>query len=126
SGNTARARLINLQKTYDDHVNQRILTGTSETSQIRIHTDDIQAALDEKTVLAYYYVCARQGRVALRVMLITREDVTGACIGLPFPVSAFQMEWKGQRFVTDLIGVTISQFRDALLEPPGSRLVSKK
>jgi hypothetical protein len=74
-GATARQRLANLQRSFDEHVFDALLfdAGTSSKEPPVYVLTRYQALLDERTVLAYLYLGDSEGITAIYSSLLTRD-----------------------------------------------------
>ena len=76
SGDNPEKRLANLQQNYDAYFNDRLLAGAEWNMSTYLTTSDVQAGLDNRTVLLDYYLGrAPNGNSAIHFIVMTREDV---------------------------------------------------
>ena len=109
SGDDARVRLMNLKSSFDASMNEGILKYAAGDEALLIGLEDIQAALDERTVLANFYLGAMVGgAMTVHLMLITRENVVTKAVLYPLESVASVPE-------------EILSLREALQKEPGPR-----
>lgn len=125
AGETPEERLANLQRSYDAHVSERLLSGVAGSEGLYLTTADVQAALDERTVLLNFYLGASpDGRIAVHVLAFTREEVRGPAVVHDFPDSQVRMGGGGQEVEVNPFAVTVQALRRELVHGwPGPLLV---
>ena len=117
--------LENLQESYDSHLTSR-LCASSDFSRSLLPTDEqIQAALDERTVLVDYFLGASpNGNMAIYAFAFSREDACAAVGVGTFPSGVAQMSAGGQMVTVNLFGMTVeSLLSDISDDPQGGELV---
>ncbi len=121
-GATAGERLINLRMRYDQDLNRRLLAGAEGGQAPMLHINEVRAALDERTVLACFYLGADPAdQVAIYLLLITREGVRAAVTLYPSLDSPVEQASAGRTFYGHVLAPRVREVRAAVLaEPPGS------
>jgi hypothetical protein len=113
-------RLYNLQRSFDTHVNNKLLSYAGDETRWYLLLDDIQASLDSRTVLLNFYLGATaQGTIGVSAVAITREDVRAGIVGHPFPDSSVDMEGSNIRVNVHPLALTVANLRQEILYSPG-------
>jgi CHAT domain-containing protein len=126
AGETPEVKLMNLRQAYDRHVNERLLSEAGGGDPLLFDINDIQSALDERTVLAHFYLGAKNGQTTVFLLLISREEIIPVGVNIGFPASILKIGHHGQDFILDPIGISVAQLREKLLNPPGPWPVSQE
>jgi CHAT domain-containing protein len=126
AGDTSAERLVNLQHSYDAHLNERLLSGIPSQESLYLSTQDVQDALDQRTVLLNFYLGASvDGRIAVYLLALTREDVKASVVVHEFPDSQVVMGHEDRELQMSPFAVTIQSLRHNLVAEPGPRLVDR-
>ncbi len=120
AGSDTPTRLANLRRAYDTQLNAELLTTGGDETGLVLGIEEVQAALDVRTVLASFYLGKDdQGRVATQVLLISRERITGVRISQQFPASTLRAETNGIDLSMDPLGLFVAGVRERLQLPSG-------
>jgi len=123
-GETPQERLDNLQRQYDAHVQVQLITNgeVSEASYLMI--EDLQSALDERTVLIDFYLgMDRDAQLTTYLLIITQDRVE--VVVIPFVGVPDMAVWMSderqseQRVTLHLLALTTQALRENLVEDPG-------
>jgi CHAT domain-containing protein len=118
AGSTDRERFENLQLAFDHDLSHAVLSSVSK-QDVYVTAEDIQEALDERSiVLVCYLGSTPDGKLALFVFAITRDDIRINATTHPFPEATLQMEKEGRSFRMHPIGLLTSQLRRNVMESP--------
>jgi hypothetical protein len=79
-GASSGIRLSNLRQRFDERLAARLLTRTAALEETLLDIEDIQAALEPRTVLLVSHVGSAGGFHALRHLLLTRETAAGQVV----------------------------------------------
>jgi CHAT domain-containing protein len=125
AGASPETRLTNLKHRYDMHLTGRLYAARAGTERLYLSAADVQAALDERTVLLDFYLGATDdGRMAVHVLLLTREEVLATVIAHPTPSIQVYMEDQGRRLHSSPFGLLVEATREGILEEPEGDVVS--
>ena len=112
--------LANLQHAYDQHFTARLMAEVPIDEPPYASIDAIQASLDERTVLLNYYLGATPDkRLAVYLLIVTRENVRGSSIAWPLPDSPVRMSAKRATVETNPIGLNVVEIRERIREYAG-------
>ena len=127
SGDTTEERLANLQQTFDAYIFRRATEKLPPRKSLYLTTADVQAAIEPHTVVLNYFLGATaDGRVALFLELITREDLVATAIVHDFPDSEIFLGDSERSVPAHPMAMLVQSLRRALLEEPGPRLVARE
>ena len=126
SGDTAQERLTNLQHTFDERLNQQLLSNVSNHGQTLLAAGDVRAAIDAQTVIAYFYLGrSATGTVAVYVLLLTREDSWIGSTSHDFPDGLVEMSDGELQVVGSPFALLVESLRSNLMsQATGPRLVT--
>jgi CHAT domain-containing protein len=120
TGDTDRERLANLQHRFDASLDKTLVAQATDADLLYVTTEDIQAALDERTVLLDYYLgMAPNGNMAVYLLALTRESVRGTLISHQFPSSQILMEDGDRQIQVHPLALVVERTRQQLQEYPG-------
>ena len=124
AGGTIRERLANLQRIFDAHMQTQLFSSINDSDTYYLSLEDIQAALDDRTVLIDFYVGSHpEGYDAMYLLIITQDDCKAACIPYPGELSSSEAllstEEDGQAALLSSIAIVLLDFRQFLVEDPG-------
>jgi hypothetical protein len=126
-GDAPAERLANLQLRYDSHLNERLLAVAPSQELLYLSTEDVRAALDDRTVLLDFYLGATQdGRIAVYLLAITREEVRASATVHNFPDAQVKMGDGERALPMTPIAVLVQSLRRNLAADPGARLVDRE
>jgi CHAT domain-containing protein len=112
--------IANLQHAYDQHFTARLMAQVPIDDPPYALVDAIQASLDERTVLINYYLGATSDeRVALYLLVVTRENVRSLPIGWPLPDAPVRLSAKRATVETNPIGLSVVEIRERIQEYAG-------
>jgi CHAT domain-containing protein len=120
AGDTDQERLANLQHRFDASLDQALVAQATDSDILYVTAEDIQAALDERTVLLNYYLgAAPNGNVGVYLVALTRESVRVTLIAHPFPSSQIIMEDGDQQIQINPLALIVESVRQHVQEYPG-------
>lgn len=120
SGDSPEEQLNNLQQKYDVHLIERILSDTRGDEALYFSSMDIQAALDDRSVLLIFYLGAtRDGRIGLYSLAITRDDFRASLVKHEFPDSEVFLGDGERQVKVNPFALTIQAIRKSIEGPPG-------
>jgi hypothetical protein len=124
-GKTPDERLANLRHRYDAHLMENLLAGARGRGEFYFTTDQMRAALDERTVLLDYYLGpTADGQTAVYMLLVTREEVAASVVIHPFPSGSVVFDDDEYTTMMNLFGITVHTRREEIEAEPGPRPVS--
>ncbi|HTV66739.1 MAG TPA: CHAT domain-containing protein, partial [Bryocella sp.] len=86
-------RLFNLQRSFDSHVINQLLSYAGDETGWYLHLPDIQASLDSRTVLLNFYLGATARKtVAVSAVAITRDEVRAGVVSHELPDGLVNMK----------------------------------
>jgi CHAT domain-containing protein len=117
-----RARLMNLRRSYDTHLNESMIRGLGELKGLLVSLEEVQAALDDRTVLALYYLGTTSGnRIAVHVVLISRERAVPATMAVAFPSGITVVKVDDQEFLIEILAWSVAQTREKIQMSCGNK-----
>ncbi|HZY96907.1 MAG TPA: CHAT domain-containing protein [Candidatus Cybelea sp.] len=126
SGSEPVEQLRNLQRAFDSRVGTTLAVGSMDRVLGILTPEQIQASLDERTVLLDYFLGATpDGRVATMVMLVSKELTRLTAIAENFPAGLIAKEVGELRAFTPPIGAVVEARRAGVTAEPGPRLVDR-
>ncbi len=75
-------RLANLRARYDERLAARLLSRSRPVEETLLPLEDVQAALDQRTVLLITHIGSADGMHALRYVVVTRETLEAQVVHL--------------------------------------------
>jgi hypothetical protein len=115
----AAERLANLEKTYDEYLQGRLLAGAGSDEVLYFSSRDIQSAIDQRTVILDYYLGATsKGFVGVLVVLLTKDDMKMSLINHDFPDSLVQMSDSKWEIEINPQGMIIEGIRSEIQKIP--------
>jgi hypothetical protein len=119
-------QLRNLQRSLDLCVQNMLAVRSIDRRLGVLSIEDIQASLDDRTVLLDYFLGATpDGRVATIVMLATKELTRMTAIAENFPASLLAMQLGELRAFMPPLGMIVQERRARVMTVPGPRLVDR-
>lgn len=120
AGRKARDVLDNRQRTYDDHVNKRILEQAMVSLDLYPMPAALQSALDDRTVLVNYYLGqSPEGMMAVYILAITKDGPwMTAGYAKDFPSGKVKMSHGGREAIVSLFGMEIQALLKSIVRSP--------
>lgn len=118
SSATDRGRLDNLQLAFDHDLSSAVLSSV-RGQDIYIAPEQVQHQLDGRSVVLIYYLGATaEGKLAIFVVAVTREQIRFDAIVHPFPESEIGMEIGGRSARMHPLGLLVNDLRNAITRNP--------
>jgi CHAT domain len=115
-------RLFALQRRYDGRITERLLFDAESGEPTFASLTDVQAALDERTVLVCLYVGSTgDGRHGIQVLTATQDDGRLFGIGFNAPDHLISLESHGRTALINPMTMLVRDIRLALQEDPKER-----
>lgn len=113
--------LENLQESYDRHVTGQVFASSKFSMGLLPTDEQIQAALDERTVLINYFLgMAPSGKMAVYSFAFSREDASAAVGVGSFPSGVAQLSAGGQRVTVNLFGMSVESLLSDMSDDPAA------
>ena len=127
-GISPHERLLNLQRTYDEHVYRRLFTGDVNPDVVMQDEVQLRSAVPEKTVLLDFYLGKMtDGRSACFVRQITREEIRSADISRTASLADnITIGHDDLRVRLSTFELLVQEVREAILQDPDGNPVSEK
>lgn len=112
-------RLANLQQAYDEEVNRRLLTAADSSLQLFGRAEDMQARLDERTVLVSYYLgTGPAGEMALYLLVLTREEMWMSFGVGDLPSGVVNLQHEERAVEVSLFGMAVQDLLEVITATP--------
>src|SRR5579872_45652 len=127
-GVSPHERLLNLQRTYDEHVYRRLFTGDVNPDVVMQDEVQLRSAVPEKTVLLDFYLGKMtDGRSACFARQITREEIRSADISRTASLADnITIGHDDLRVRLSTFELLVQEVREAILQDPDGNPVSEK
>jgi hypothetical protein len=120
SANLPWQRLYNLQRSFDSHLNNQLLSYAGDETRWYLPLHDIQASLDSRTVLLNFHLGATaQGTIGVSAVAITRDDVKAGVVSHSFPDSSVEMEGSKIKVTVHPLALSVAELRKEIAYSPG-------
>lgn len=117
---SAAERLTHLRRAYDQLLTRRLLDATPAQQLTLLSLRQVQNALDPGTLLADFFLGEDgEGRVAVQLLLLTREQVGAVRVSHNFPSGRVEMEADGQCLHLDPLATLVAALREQVQAPSG-------
>lgn len=118
-GDTAKERLINRRQAYDLQLNKSLLSSMARDEALYLKLSEVQAALDSRTVLAYFYLGAsRTEQVTIYLFLVTREAIRVHSEKYGSKDGILEEESSGRTFRMHQLAPLVQAVRKDIFEDP--------
>jgi hypothetical protein len=122
AGSEAADRLVNLRRRFDRTLVARLAAAGDGAPGFPL-IEQLQAALDERSVLLNIYLGAFDGQAAVFAMLLTHDDIQMNVTGRGMPDALVELVVRGRGISMSPIAFEVKDIRAALLEDPGDEVV---